>query len=172
MKPSTPLPTLRLAHEALPASLRQLVDELGEAGALRFTGVYGGQRVSVPKQPLAEHPMRAALGGILFETLVDRCAGLSMDVPKCDGFLRELRHEQVRQYREQGLTMDEIAGETGYCRRHVINILHGEAGVDTHTLDMFAEPKPTAPLAAPRSYAGMANDPFGMGGSIGMRDPV
>lgn len=163
MKLSTPLPTLRLAHQALPASLRQLVEELGEAGALRFTGVYGGQRVVVPKKPLPDHPMRAALGDKLFETLVGRCTGLALDVPKCDAFLRELRHEQVRQYREQGLTMDEVAGETGYSKRHVINIVHGKGEVDTYTMDMFDQDKPVAPQAAPRNYAGMANDPFGLG---------
>lgn len=150
MKPHT----LTIAHQAMPASLRELARVLGDAGALRLTGVYGGQRVRVPNKPDADHAMRAGLGDALFEALVSECAGISMDVPKCDGFLRELRHEQVRQYREQGLTMDEIAGQTGYSRRHVINILYGDEGQDTKTIDMF-EP-------APISHAGSANDPFGL----------
>ena len=151
--------TLTIAHQAMPASLRELARVLGDAGALRLTGVYGGRRVTVPKQPLPNHPMRAGLGDVIFEAMVAEYSGISMDVPKCYGFLRELRHEQVRQYREQGLTMDEIAGETGYCRRHVINILYGDASADTFTVDMFAsEPQSAAPI----SHAGSANDPFGL----------
>lgn len=152
MKPHT----LTIARQAMPASLRELVRVLGDAGALRLTGVYGGQCVRVPAKPHADHPMRAGLGDATFEALVAECAGISLDVPKCDGFLRELRHEQVRQYREQGLTLNEIAGETGYSRRHVINIIYGDEGTDTKTIDMFAQD------AAPVSHAGSANDPFGL----------
>lgn len=149
MKPCS----LTIAHQAMPQSLRELARVLGDAGALRLTGVYGGQRLRVPNKAAHGHAMRAGLGDAVFEALVAEYAGISMDVPKCDGFLRELRHEQVRQYREQGLTMDDIAGETGYSRRHVINILYGDS-VDTKTIDMFE--------SAPESHAGSANDPFGL----------
>jgi hypothetical protein len=156
MKPHAS-PTLTIAPEALPESLRELVRVLGDAGALRLTGVVGGQRITVPKKPLPDHPLRAGLGHETFEKLVAEYRGESMEVPKCDGFLRVLRHEQVRQCRAQGLTIDETAEATGYTRRHVINIMGGDDGVDTKTMDMFAVVD-----NAPKSYAGSANDPFGL----------
>jgi hypothetical protein len=159
MKPHA-APTLSIAPEALPEALRELVRVLGDAGALRLTGVVGGQRITVPKRALPDHPLRAGLGNATFEALVAEYAGISMDVPKCDGFLRVLRHEQVRQCRAQGLTIDETAEATGYTRRHVINIMGGDEAGDVYTIDMFAAPAP----AAPKSYAGSANDPFGLGG--------
>jgi hypothetical protein len=158
---------LDLPHAALPESLRELVADLGEAGALRLTGVCGGQQITVPRRASADHPLRAGLGDALFEKLVASYSGINMEVPKCDGFLRELRHEQVRQCREQGLTMDEIAHATGYSRRHVMNILGGHDGRDVYTMDMFDVDEADwhgrhAPQVPTGSQAGKAHDPFGL----------
>jgi hypothetical protein len=154
-------PILTIKPEALPEGLRELARVLGDTDALRLIGLHGGARVSVPKKVREDHPLRMALGAVAFERLVDEYGGETIDLPKGDAYLRELRHAQVRQCREQGLTVDETAEATGYSRRHVINILGGDAsGVDTFTIDMFAEPENKAP-----SHAGCANDPFGLGGS-------
>ncbi|WP_198086640.1 hypothetical protein [Variovorax sp. E3] len=90
--------------------------------------------------------------------------GDALDVPKGDAYLRELRHEQVRQCREQGMTMDETAEATGYTRRHVMNILggHGQAG-DTLTIDMFAG-SDVEPDAEPELAGRQLADPFGRSG--------
>jgi hypothetical protein len=152
-------PVLTIKPQALPAALRELARVLGDSDAMRLVGMHGGARVSVPKQARADHPLRMALGEEAFGRLVAEYAGETIDLPKGDAYLRELRHDQVRQCREQGLTVDETAEAVGYSRRHVLNIIGGHAdSTDTLTMDMFEE----AP--APRSYAGQANDPFGMGG--------
>ena len=152
-------PVLTIQPEALPEGLRELARVLGDADALRLVGLHGGARVSVPKKTREDHPLRMALGAVAFERLVDEYGGETIDLPKGDAYLRELRHDQVRQCREQGLTLDETAEATGYSRRHVINILGGTAnGVDTFTIDMFAEP-----IEFRESHAGRANDPFGLG---------
>jgi hypothetical protein len=156
-------PVLTIKPEALPEGLRELARVLGDADALRLIGLHGGARVSVPTKVRDDHPLRMALGAVAFERLVDEYGGETIDLPKGDAYLRELRHDQVRQCREQGLTFDEIAGATGYSRRHVINILGGHGdGADHFTIDMFEQP-------APKSYAGAANDPFGMGASHNLR---
>jgi len=61
-----------------------------------------------------------------------------------------MRYDHVLQCRAQGMTVDETAKETGYCRRHVINIME--------------KPQPPTAVAdaAPVSRAGWANDPFGL----------
>lgn len=150
-------PTLTVKPEALPAALRELARVLGDSDALRLVGLHGGARVSVPKQVRDDHPLRMALGAEAFGRLVAEYGGETIELPKGDAYLRELRHDQVRQCREQGLTVDETAEAVGYSRRHVINIIGGHAdGTDTLTMDMFDE----APR--PQSYAGSANNPFGL----------
>lgn len=150
-------PTLTVKPEALPAALRELARVLGDSDALRLVGLHGGARVSVPKLARDDHPLRMALGEAAFGRLVAEYGGETIELPKGDAYLRELRHDQVRQCREQGLTVDETAEVVGYSRRHVINIIGGHAdGTDTLTMDLFDEaPKP-------QSYAGSANDPFGL----------
>lgn len=149
-------PLLSIKPEALPESLRELVRVIGEADTMRLIGTHGGARVAVPATPKEVHPLRMVLSDGAFACLVREYGGESLELPKGDAYLRVLRHDQVRQCREQGLTVDETAEATGYSRRHVINIIGGAAdGTDTLTLDLFEE--------APRSYAGLANDPFGMG---------
>lgn len=151
-------PVLTIKPEALPEGLRELARVLGDADALRLIGLHGGARVSVPKKAREDHPLRMALGAEAFERLVDEYGGEAIDLPKGDAYLRELRHDQVRQCREQGLTVDETAEATGYSRRHVMNIIGGHGdGVDRFTLDLFEEAQ------APCSHAGAANDPFGLG---------
>lgn len=150
-------PTFSIRPEALPPALRELARVLGDVDALRLVGLHGGARVSVPTKVRDDHPLRMALGAEAFGRLVAAYAGETIELPKGDAYLRELRHEQVRRCREQGLKIDDIAAVTGYTRRHVINILGGHAdGSDTFTMDLFGE----APV---EGYAGQANDPFGMG---------
>jgi hypothetical protein len=154
-------PTLTTTPEALPPAVRELVRVIGEADAMRLIGLHGGARMSVPKQPKADHALRMALSPAGFDQLVAGYGGESLDVPKGDAYLRRLRHDHVRQCRAQGLTIDDTAEATGYTRRHVINIMGGEAdGGDTRTLDLFADP-----VVFATSSAGKANDPFGIGAS-------
>ena len=153
-----PAPTLTTTPEALPAAVRELVRVLGDADALRLIGLHGGARMSVPKRPRDDHPLRMALSAAGFDKLVAGYGGETLDVPKGDAYLRRLRHEHVQQCRAQGLTLDETAEHTGYSRRHVINIMGGDAGSDTRTRDLFELDD-----EAPASHAGACNDPFGLG---------
>lgn len=155
-------PTLTTNPEALPAAVRELARVLGDADAMRLIGSMPGARISVPKRDKAkdDHPLRMALSPQGFEKLLAEWGGGTLDVPKGDAYLRRLRHDHVRQCREQGLTFDETAEATGYSRRQAINIMGGnDDGRDTLTLDMFADETPPEP----QSYAGAANDPFGLG---------
>ncbi len=152
-------PTLTTSPEALPAAVRELARVLGDADAMRLIGSMPGARLSVPKRDKAkeDHPLRMALSPEGFEKLIAEWGGGILDVPKGDAYLRRLRHDHVRQCREQGLTFDETAEATGYSRRQAINIMGGsDYGRDTLTLDMFAD----VPQA--EDYAGAANDPFGL----------
>jgi hypothetical protein len=153
-------PTLTIKPEALPASVRELARVLGDNDALRLLGAFGGARLPGLMRMKEDHPFRVFLGEESFGKLVAHYGSETPDLPKCDGYLRELRHELVRQCRAQGMTIDETAEETGYTRRHVINIMGGEgAAADTFTRDMFADDDEDLVV----SVAGSANDPFGLG---------
>jgi hypothetical protein len=154
------VPKLTTSPEALPAAIRELARVLGDADAMRLIGSLPGARISVPKPGKAkdDHPLRMALSPEGFVKLLAEYGGGELQVPKGDAYLRRLRHDHVRQCREQGLTFDETAEATGYSRRQCINIMGGDdCGADTQTLDMFAD------LDEPANYAGQANDPFGLG---------
>jgi len=149
---------LTLNPDALPAAIRGLAEAIGGIDTLRLIGQHGGARVQVPKKPTEDHPLRMVMSAAGFELLVRLYGGELLDLPKGDAFLRRLRHDQVRQCREAGLKVDDIAETTGYTRRHVINILSGRGDLkDTWTMDMFEE---TNPVSTPQ--AGRANDPFGL----------
>lgn len=155
------VPVLSIKPEALPASVRELARVLGDNDALRLLGQYGGARLPGLMRMKPGHAFRLFLGEEGFAKLLAHYGSETPDLPKCDGYLRELRHEVVRQCRAQGMTIDETAEETGYTRRHVINIMGGEAGAtDTQTRDMFAQDDGQVV-----SVAGSANDPFGLGAS-------
>ncbi len=168
-------PLLTTQPEALPAAVRELARVLGDADAMRLIGSMPGARVSVPKRTsraYAEHPLRMALSPEGFDKLVDEWGGGLLDVPKGDAYLRKLRHDHVRQCREQGLTFDQTADATGYSRRQCMNIMGGHADDDEDTLthDMFPEDTARARKALRMlpenaevaSQAGLASDPFGL----------
>ena len=153
--------------ETLPPALRELVRVLGFADAMLLISVRGGGRITVPHKVREGHELALLLGMDSFTKLVKEYEGESLLLPKLDSYLRELRHEQVRQCKARGLDVDEIAEETGYTRRHVFNILGGYADSrDTFTMDMFGEEEaqPAEPVAMAESEAGSANNPFGLAG--------
>jgi len=146
--------------EALPLAIRELAQAIGDNDALRLIGMHGGARVKVPRTVDFNDPLHVGLSAAGYERLVKYYGGDTFEVPKGDAYLRKLRHEQVRQCREQGMTVNETAEATGYTRRHVMNITGGHGqDVDTHTIDMFAEPDEEPELIG-RQLA----DPFGRTG--------
>lgn len=152
--------------DLLPTALRELVRALGEKAAFKLVESRGGGRLIVPKRVSLDHPLAEDIGPAAFVALVEHFGNLTLDLPKYDGVLRQLRHRKVRQLRGQGKTMDQVAVVSGYTRRHVINILASDPS-DHRQLDMFDEPAGPAAAAAPAPAAApakavRAHDPFGL----------
>ena len=120
--------------------------------------------MTVPTTPKPGSKLALALSEGGFAKLVAEYGGETLDLPKGDAYLRQLRYVQVRACRDQGMTVDDTAHATGYSRRHILNIRGGHADHrDPFTRDMFDPAPAPAPAPAPRSFAGSANDPFGIG---------
>lgn len=155
--------------EALPPMMRDLVRVIGLTATLRLIGSQGGTRITVPHKLREHDPIAVLLGLEVFGKLVEEYGGEYLTLPKGDSYLRELRHEQVREFDRKGMHVDDIAEATGYTRRHVFNILGGYADTrDTFTMDLFGEPGAAAeaPREPVESRPGHANDPFGLGARI------
>lgn len=156
--------------DRLPAELRELVRVLGEAAAFKLVERRGGSRLIVPKKVHPDHRLMDELGLKAFADLVAHYGSAVLDLPKYDGVVRQVRHQRVRLLRGQGKTHDRIAVETGYTRRHVINILAGDDDVVSRAqLDLFGEPVEAAEAVAERAELppNSANDPFNLGRKIG-----
>src|SRR5690606_7018004 len=75
----------------LPHSLQSLIECIGIENAYRLTCAYGGRPKYIPK-----HRERTRLADVLpaeaLEALIKRFAGVALEIPKADHFLRQLRN--------------------------------------------------------------------------------
>lgn len=144
----------------LPPQLRLLVRVLGEAAAFKLVEQRGGGYVVVPKRPHPDHWLAELIGPIPFAALVEHYGDQTLQLPKYDSVLRQVRHERVRQLRREGRTLSQVAVQTNYTMRQVINILAAdeEAAEAARQADLFGggeDAQPDEPEPA-------AHDPFGL----------
>lgn len=153
---ATPLPTIgTIALHRLPVQARMLVRLMGEAPAYTLLQARGGVPFTVPKHLHSDEGARlvdlcgSAVGAAC---LVAECAGETLQLPKYDAVLRQLRHQRVIEMRQHGHLLADIALSLGYTVRQVINICNASglahAGLPDDNgdparrqLDMFGEPE-------------------------------
>lgn len=118
--------TSTIALHKLPVQLRMLVRLMGEAAAYRLVQDRGGTPFTVPKggQSRQFAGLVDAVGVEAASALVAEMSGVTLQLPKYDGVLRQLRHQRVIELRMQGTPLAEIALATGYTVRQVINVLN------------------------------------------------
>lgn len=119
-----------IALHRLPVQLRMLVRVMGEAGAFALVQARGGTPFTVPKHLHSAHGERLLdLCGSpdAAARLVAELPGETIQLPKYDAVLRQLRHQRVLQLRREGRQLAEIAMTVGYTVRQVINVLNAGA---------------------------------------------
>lgn len=148
----------------LPPQLRMLVRAMGEAPAFRLVEHRGGTVLAVPKECSAEHWLFELVGPAAFAALVEAKGGETMELPKFDSVVRQYRHLRVRELL-RWRTVNEVALEMNYSRRHVINISNAEKQERSMQGDLFASigDEADAEADAATTEAG-AHDPFGLTG--------
>lgn len=130
-KAATPAPGTIALHR-LPVQLRMLVRLMGEAAAYRLVQARGGTPFTVPKSLRSSQFAQLVDDAADIEAaraLVAEMAGETVQLPKYDGVLRQLRHQRVVQMRQRGHRLAEIALQTGYTVRQVINVCNA-SGID------------------------------------------
>ncbi|CAM4037467.1 Transcriptional regulator [Pseudomonas reidholzensis] len=116
------LPDLTLIEiTQLPHSLQSLIECIGLENAYHLTCAYGGRPKYIPK-----HRERTKLADVLpaeaLDALIKRFAGVALEIPKADHFLRQLRNLQIQQESADGLSRSLLADKYGLSLRQIGNI--------------------------------------------------
>lgn len=140
----------QIALHRLPVQLRMLVRVMGEAGAFQLVQSRGGTPFTVPKHlhsPQGERLVELCNSPEAAALLVRELPGETIQLPKYDSVVRQLRHQRVMQLRRDGRQLAEIALTVGYSQRQVINVLNAglpgcaadelDTARDRDQLDMF-----------------------------------
>ncbi|TFF39463.1 Mor transcription activator family protein [Pseudomonas sp. RIT623] len=105
----------------LPQSLQALIECIGLQNAYRLTSAFGGRPKYIPK-----HRDRTKLADVLppqaLDALIERFAGLALEIPKADHFQRQLRNQQIQKESADGLSRSLLADKYGLSLRQIGNI--------------------------------------------------
>lgn len=109
----------------LPHSLQALIDCIGIDNAYQLTCAFGGRPKYIPK-----HRERTKLADVLpteaLDALIKRYAGVALEIPKADHFMRQLRNQQIQKESANGLSRSLLANKYGLSLRQIGNIRRQE----------------------------------------------
>ena len=109
----------------LPHSLQALIDCIGIENAYQLTCAFGGRPKYIPK-----HRERTKLADVLptdaLDALIKRFAGVALEIPKADHFLRQLRNQQIQKESANGLSRSLLSNKYGLSLRQIGNIRRQE----------------------------------------------
>lgn len=109
----------------LPHSLQSLIVCIGIENAYQLTCAFGGRPKYIPK-----HRERTKLADVLpgeaLDALIKRFAGVALEIPKPDHFLRQLRNLQIQKESAEGLSRSLLADKYGLSLRQIGNIRRQE----------------------------------------------
>ncbi|MNP41717.1 Mor transcription activator family protein [compost metagenome] len=109
----------------LPHSLQSLIECIGIENAYQLTCAFGGRPKYIPK-----HRERTKLADVLpgeaLDALIKRFAGVALEIPKPDHFLRQLRNLQIQKESADGLSRSLLADKYGLSLRQIGNIRRQE----------------------------------------------
>ncbi|MCG8291742.1 MULTISPECIES: Mor transcription activator family protein [Pseudomonas] len=105
----------------LPHSLQSLIECIGIENAYHLTCAFGGRPKYIPK-----HRERTKLADVLpadaLDALIERFAGIALEIPKADHFQRQLRNQQIQRESADGLSRSLLADKYGLSLRQIGNI--------------------------------------------------
>ncbi|AQW68809.1 transcriptional regulator [Pseudomonas putida] len=105
----------------LPQSLQALIECIGIENAYQLTCAFGGRPKYIPK-----HRDRTKLADVLpaeaLDALIKRFAGVALEIPKADHFIRQLRNHQIQKESASGFSRSLLADKYGLSLRQIGNI--------------------------------------------------
>jgi hypothetical protein len=106
-------------HHLTSAVYANLVETIGEAGALALVRAFGGRRIYVPQKIDPDSELGKVLDAEAAHRLASYHFATHLHIPRR---ARE-KAQVVKLARETSLTRHQIAGETGYSERQVYRII-------------------------------------------------
>ena len=126
-----------LPRHLLPGSLLRLAEYCGDDVMWAVWEHYAGCTVYVPRAVEAHHPLMALLGPNMWR-LVEAFGGEILTIPRADAARRAVRDARMRQDRETGAPLCDLARRYQMTERQVSTILHAQdAGRVTRQVDLF-----------------------------------
>ncbi len=127
-----------IAVQCLPASVRELVETVGLAAALRIVEARGGVRLCVPRQAKPDHWLARLIGVEALKTLVAMYGGEAIEIPRCAGAMLAAWERQVVEQHARGASNAELARRYGYTERGLRKLRRRVAAQpDAPQLDLF-----------------------------------
>lgn len=137
-----------LPRHLLPGSLLRLAEYCGDDVMWSVWEHYAGCTVYVPRAVEAHHPLAARLGQGAVR-LVEAFGGEILTIPRADAARRAVRDARIRQDRETGALLCELARRYQLTERQVSTILHAQAaGRVNRQADLFASEAVPMPFQA------------------------
>ena len=152
-----PATTRVIALHKLPVQLRMLVRLIGDAAAFRLAEQRGGTPLTIPVRFVDTHELVDLVGPQAAAELVAELGGQTLQLPKYDSVTRQLRHQRVLALRLSGRLLREVALDTGYTQRQVINVCNRAGVAEDAGGDKGAQPDLFDGMAVGEAEAGEAD---------------
>lgn len=107
----------------LPQVLAEMAEVVSLATVATIVDHYGGRELYIPSRADGTHKLVELIGAEDLAALVGRFGGETLYLPRADRARRLVRDHHIRQLKEAGSTVDELAQRFGLTTRQVFNIL-------------------------------------------------
>ncbi|MDD1606905.1 MAG: hypothetical protein LUQ18_00030 [Methylococcaceae bacterium] len=128
-----------LPPELTPKIIYLIATHCGDRIAFGIWRNYGGGHIHVPFHVTISHHLAGNLGLDDANVFCDQFGGDFFSIPRGKKLLDAVRNTVIRQQRQQGWTLFDLAREYHFTERHILNICNGKDVMDTLQLDMFSQ---------------------------------
>ncbi len=126
-----------LPPELTPKNIYLIAYHCGDRIAFGIWRHYGGGHICVPSYVTTEHHLANNLGLEDANVFCGHFTGEILNIPRGKKLLDAVRNTVIRQQRQQGKSLFDLAREHRLTERHIQNICSCQEVSDTLQLDLF-----------------------------------
>ena len=123
--------------ELLPAAFAEVAQVVGLRAAVTLVEHYGGTRLYVPQDSVADWPVTTLIGERAAHRLIQRYRLERLWIPRCVRAVRAARDAEIRARHAKGEKTDALAREYGLTDRSVWYIVGRVEPLDTSQLPLI-----------------------------------
>lgn len=114
----------RISEKALPPRARMLVRAIGLPATLALLDRHGGTPIRIPVRARRSRKLSTILTATQIDRLAELWGGQSLELPKIDSCLIQVRDQEIARRSDAGDTHVALAREFKLTRRQIINIVN------------------------------------------------